>query len=297
MALIACVECGRQVSDQAEACPNCGHPVRPRTAPPVSLPESHLSTTPGSKGRNTGCALIILLVVILAVVATCLPKRDSGSGSPGSTTPSSSIETAEQKFARLVSEVKDEGRPDETRLRAAKELIASYPDTDESEAAAALAEKLEANIRKTSLGKQWRYWSNQDPMTGKTVLGAEVLSNNTHNFDFPYAGAQHATLTLRRHPRHGNDVFLQIEKGQLQCNSYSGCNVLVRFGDSPPKTYRAIGPTDNSSETIFIEGFADFQKRMQAVDTVRIQADVFKQGTPTWEFDVSGFDAARMQRP
>lgn len=192
--------------------------------------------------------------------------------------------------------MKDEGRPDEIRLRAAKELIASYPDTDESEAAAALAEKLEANIRKANLGKQWRYWSNQDPMTGKTALGGEVRSNNTHNFDFPYGGAQHATLTLRRHPQHGNDVFLQIEKGQLQCSSYSGCNVLVRFGDSQPKTYRGLGPADNSSETIFIQGFADFQKRMQAVDTVRIQADVYKQGAPAWEFDVSGFDASRLQR-
>ncbi|HGM7334933.1 TPA: hypothetical protein ACKQCJ_001251 [Stenotrophomonas maltophilia] len=232
----------------------------------------------------------------MAVVATCLPKSDSGSGSTGSTTPATPIETAEQKFARLVSEVKDEGRPDDTRLLAAKELAASHADTDEGKAAVALAEKLEANIRKANLGKQWRYWSDQDPMTGKTAVGAEVRSNNTHNFDFPYAGAQHATLTLRRHPQHGNDIFLQIEKGQLQCSSYSGCNVLVRFGDAQPKTYRALGPADNSSETVFIQGFSDFQKRMQAVDTVRIQANVFKQGAPAWEFDVSGFDAARMQR-
>jgi DNA-directed RNA polymerase subunit RPC12/RpoP len=28
MALIKCPECGRQVSDQAAACPECGYPIR-----------------------------------------------------------------------------------------------------------------------------------------------------------------------------------------------------------------------------------------------------------------------------
>ena len=27
MALIVCPECGKQVSDQAETCPNCGYPI------------------------------------------------------------------------------------------------------------------------------------------------------------------------------------------------------------------------------------------------------------------------------
>lgn len=27
MALIECAECGRQLSDQASSCPNCGHPI------------------------------------------------------------------------------------------------------------------------------------------------------------------------------------------------------------------------------------------------------------------------------
>ena len=28
MTLIKCLECGRQVSDQAAACPECGYPIR-----------------------------------------------------------------------------------------------------------------------------------------------------------------------------------------------------------------------------------------------------------------------------
>ena len=34
---------------------------------------------------------------------------------------------------------------------------------------------------------------------------AEVSSTNTENFGFPYAGPQHATLTLRTHARYGKD--------------------------------------------------------------------------------------------
>ena len=34
MPLIACPECGRQISTEAEACPQCGHPNRPGFQPP-----------------------------------------------------------------------------------------------------------------------------------------------------------------------------------------------------------------------------------------------------------------------
>ncbi|TIE21022.1 hypothetical protein DI041_03890 [Stenotrophomonas maltophilia] len=294
MALIACVECGRQVSDQAEACPNCGHPIRAKATPPV-VPA--YQPKPASK-TNTGCALIILLVVILAVVATCMPTRDSGNS--GGTSPGAQdmpAESAEQKQARLLAEVNDEQRTDEARLAAAKQLVAFNGSSEAGKHAAALAAALEEKIRKANLGRQWRYWSDNDSMTGKMSIGADVQSSNTHTFDFPYAGAQHATLSLRRHPQHGNDVFMRIERGQLQCSSYSGCDVLVRFGDGEPKRYHALGPADNSSETIFIQGYSDFARRMKDVDVVRIQANVFRQGSPAWEFDVSGFDPNRLKNP
>ena len=35
MALIACHECGKEISDQAEACPHCGAPVKKPEPPKV----------------------------------------------------------------------------------------------------------------------------------------------------------------------------------------------------------------------------------------------------------------------
>ena len=34
MALIPCPECGKDISSEAEACPDCGHPIKPRVAEP-----------------------------------------------------------------------------------------------------------------------------------------------------------------------------------------------------------------------------------------------------------------------
>lgn len=81
------------------------------------------------------------------------------------------------------------------------------------------------------------------------------------NFSFPYAGPQHGTLTLRTHPRYGKNVIFNIERGQIPC---------------PAVSYSAAGPEDNSTEK---------------AKTVRISVNVFQEGSPVFEFDVSGFDA------
>lgn len=68
VALISCPECGRQISDQAGACPQCGMPVAPpgfrpvppppgfRAPPPAGRPlavPSHLPPTPPIVVRRT----------------------------------------------------------------------------------------------------------------------------------------------------------------------------------------------------------------------------------------------------
>ncbi|PTS71929.1 hypothetical protein DBR33_00720 [Stenotrophomonas sp. HMWF022] len=294
MALISCVECGRQVSDQAEACPNCGHPVRPEQPTPPPIPDVPAAAG-GWKRGATGCAVVVAFVVILAVVASCLPSanRAGSASTSGSSAPLK--ETQDERRSRLLAEAKDETRYPSSRLITAQELARDFPDTEEGKFASGLVPRLQEEARKANLGKQWHYLSSNDPMTSKASLGAVVLSSNTHEFAPPYSKPQNATLTLRKHPQHGSDVILGIERGQLLCTSYSGCEVLVRFGESEAKTYKAYGPDDNSSQSLFIQGYADFLRRMQAVDTVRVQAGVYQEGLPTWEFDVSGFNPDKMK--
>lgn len=142
-------------------------------------------------------------------------------------------------------------------------------------------------------GEQWTYSQSEDPMAKGTTYSATVQSTNTVAFDFPYRGSQHATLTLRTHPRYGKDVILSIERGQLLCNSYDGCNVLIRFDDGKAQTFSASGPSDNSTESLFIRNYSRFVAGMLKAERVRISAQVYQEGSPVFEFDVRGLDASR----
>jgi len=139
-------------------------------------------------------------------------------------------------------------------------------------------------------GSQWEYLQDEDQMAKGVTYHAIVSSANTVDFDFPYSGAQHATLGLRTHPRYGKDVIFSIERGQILCHSFEDCTILVRFDDGEAQRYSAIGAADNSTETIFIRNYARFLSSMQKAKTVRIAVEIYHEGAPVFEFDVSGFD-------
>jgi len=143
------------------------------------------------------------------------------------------------------------------------------------------------------LGTQWSYEHTGDAMGKDAVYEAAVSSSNTVNFSFPYSGEQHGHLTLRTHPRYGKDVIFSIAKGQILCPSYEGCTVLVRFDDQESTKYSAAGPEDHSSETIFIRNYAKFLEKLAKAKRVRIAPNVYQQGSPVFEFDVSGFDQTK----
>jgi DNA-directed RNA polymerase subunit RPC12/RpoP len=60
MALIKCSECGRDVSDQAPACPNCGHLVNVQTVTTIQL------THKKWKGYKVVGAALILFGFLIA---------------------------------------------------------------------------------------------------------------------------------------------------------------------------------------------------------------------------------------
>lgn len=137
--------------------------------------------------------------------------------------------------------------------------------------------------------ENWDYSTRTDDMTGKPAKSATVTSTNTVSFDFPYAGAQHAQLTLRKHPRYGNDVILSIEKGQFM-PGVSGVQVLVRFDDGPAVKFWAQGAEDNNTTTLFLGGYAKFVAAVRKAKVVRISTPVYHEGSPVFEFDVEGFE-------
>lgn len=136
----------------------------------------------------------------------------------------------------------------------------------------------------------WSYSQNDDPMSKGKTYYASVSSSNTVQFDFPYSGTQNGRLTLRTDPRYGKDVIFSIEKGQILCPSYDGCSVLVRFDEENPASYSASGAADNSTETIFIRNYSRFVEKMMKAKRVRISVNIYQEGSPVFDFDVSGFN-------
>lgn len=143
------------------------------------------------------------------------------------------------------------------------------------------------------VGAQWSYTQRADPMGKGTTYFAQVLSSNTVSFDSPYGGPQHGTLMLRTHPRYGKDVILAIERGQFLCRSYEDCSILVRFDDQKASTYSAAGAADNSTESIFLRSYPRFAASMLKAKRVRISAEIYQEGSPVFEFDVTGFDETK----
>jgi len=142
-------------------------------------------------------------------------------------------------------------------------------------------------------GSQWVYLNENDSMAKGSINQAYVTSLNTVNFEFPYSGEQNATLILRTHPRHGKNIIFNIEKGQILCPSYENCTILVRFDDEAPMNFSAIGPADHSTESAFFRNYDRLFEKIKKAKKVRVSANIYQQGAPVFEFDVSGFDSEK----
>jgi len=138
-----------------------------------------------------------------------------------------------------------------------------------------------------AFGLTWRYNETMEQMGRGIVKHAQVNSLNEISFDFPYRGAQRATLWLRSHPKHGKDVMLSVERGQFLCR-IGGCTVAVRFDEGRVQSFSAAGPADHSTTTLFLSGHDRFVSAAKNSKRVAIEATFFQEGTRVFKFDVEG---------
>lgn len=192
------------------------------------------------------------------------------------------LKAARQRIAQLETEL-------------ASEKAKSPPATASPapERATTVAKPAQPEVKIEATGLQWMYNVREDKMTGGTTRHASVLSTNTVSFGSPYSGAQHGRLALRIDPKYGRDVIFAIERGQLLCRSYEDCDVLVRFDEGKPERFSAVGPADNSSETVFLRNYDRFLEKLRKAKVVRLSMNVYQEGAPVFEFDVSGFNHSK----
>lgn len=134
----------------------------------------------------------------------------------------------------------------------------------------------------------WFYFNATDSMSGRSEWLAITRSTNTFEFSRPYQGPQQAKLTIRRHPRYGNDVILEIERGQFM-SGVTGVQVVARFDNGQPVNFWGRGPADYSSTSLFLD-YSRFVARLRKAKIVRLSTPIYQEGAPVFEFDVAGFD-------
>lgn len=69
MALINCPECGKQMSDRAEACPNCGYVMKQPTTPTKNVYVHSKVSTNKQKRMGRACLIVVIALFGLSVLA------------------------------------------------------------------------------------------------------------------------------------------------------------------------------------------------------------------------------------
>jgi hypothetical protein len=126
----------------------------------------------------------------------------------------------------------------------------------------------------------WITTQTEDGLTSKPIVFIKTKSKRPE---------RKATLTLRRHPRLGKSVYLDVETGAIDCSPVVPCKIAVRFGDSKKiRKFSALLPSDGSVDTLFIREHAQFVSAVRKVDEVVIEMPFYQEGFRVFTFDVAG---------
>lgn len=132
----------------------------------------------------------------------------------------------------------------------------------------------------------WSVSSAQDELRGKTIYYAQATSENQAEFDFPYGGGSTLTMTVRRHPKWGDDVVFEISKGQFVCGIYD-CRGTINFGNgATPITLNE--PEDHSSDTLFAANGSSVIAKLKKSDRVIVELPFFQEGNRQFTFKTNG---------
>lgn len=134
----------------------------------------------------------------------------------------------------------------------------------------------------------WHYSTTKDDVSGKDIAFAEASSLNKEDLHWPYGPGIGATLTLRKHPRSGKNAYVSLDKGQILCRSYESCTIMIRFDDRPAAKYSAVGPSDGSTEVVFIQNYAKLLAELKKSKKFLVELPMYQDGNRSWQFKVDG---------
>lgn len=139
----------------------------------------------------------------------------------------------------------------------------------------------------------WMYDARTDPMTDAVTQFACARSTNNVNLGWPY-GSVAAEMCVRHSARQGTDVFVALlDDGQILCRSYDGCTINVRFGDGPMQRFSAVGPSDLSTRSVFIQNTSRMIAGLKGADETRVELEFYQAGNQTVLFETAQLEWPR----
>jgi hypothetical protein len=130
---------------------------------------------------------------------------------------------------------------------------------------------------------RWERTAEIDDLTKKETVYLSLQSSNQLELKWPYVGRNFGRLTLRQSPRFGQDLYIEIERGQFVCG-VSSCAAQVVFDDGKPQQFWMRGPADHSSTVLFFQDRQRFISQASKATQIRVALTVYQAGSRTLDF-------------
>lgn len=110
MALIKCPECGKEISDKANTCPNCGCPIEAVSIDLSKTPSTPSTMTPPVKKKKHGCLIAFLIIIGIPALIGVIANMSAGTPivQKETTTSTSAVETTTAVLSKEDAQSMDE---------------------------------------------------------------------------------------------------------------------------------------------------------------------------------------------
>ena len=233
----------------------------------------------------------IPLILSAAMLAACSGGSSPPPSSAPAAPPMAANEAQAAKEAALYEQMRESGSWD-VALTLGNEVVTKFAGT---QAAAQVQQTLgdvrakgEAQANQKRLARLWIYTAT--PEAGGTQYAAAIASRNA------LGGSAKVRLVLRQHPKWGQSVYLLLDAAKFDC--HKGCATLpVSFDGAPAQRMKTTVPP-TGEPALFIDDDKAFIARLEKSQTVAVTATIKDLGEKTMEFEVGGYDPAKLpQKP
>lgn len=159
--------------------------------------------------------------------------------------------------------------------------------TNENSDGGAPTDSVQPAVEVKEAESNWEYSEYPDEMSDDTTYLASVVSENSVDFDFPYDGGSTLTLTVRKSPQYGSDIYIKISKGQFNSGIY-GQKIKVRFDESKAFDVNCRTASDGSSDLLFLTNYKKLVKQLKDAKVLKVSCEFWNEGTRTFTFNVEG---------